>query len=390
MVRSPRILAAAVAALASLAFADDALLQQWDAPKRETFALKKMPGSQAALELRRLYGYNFEFPATDDQVALKAKNASYLEALDLLADGLGLYLVGMPVPEGKRKFGEGGLAFVKADEPMGPLLAAYLGPSRLSIEAVSVLAVRRCAPRAKPSVAGIPELEGLRERIEESMERTGWGASSRPRLRLEFKWITEPGFDDVALTGISFIQTLDDKGQPLRPLRDPDLPVLANSTVNVDFERPAGKVKTIRKIQGSARFAIPVGRGEVSFGSDEKGASKTLGHSAITLDEADGSKITFTIVGTPSGVRGEGLVRIRVGTKSEVWYAGMPVDLVVVASDARGAEVDGHMSNGHSEEGRDTYVLEFEGTPAKLLFRGVTQVVARELPFLFGPIPLPE
>ncbi|HEX5136213.1 MAG TPA: hypothetical protein VFY93_04515 [Planctomycetota bacterium] len=388
--RSPRILAAAVAALAAVAAADDALLQQWDAPKRETFALKKMPGGEAALELRKRYGYNFEFPATDDQVALKAKNATYLEALDLLADGLNLYLVGMAVPEGKRKFGEGGLALVKADEPMGPALAAYLGPSRLSIETVSVLAVRRCAPRGKLSVPGLPDVEGLRERIEKDMERFGTGASNRPRLRLELKWITEPGFDDVALTAISIIQAIDDKGQSLRPLHDPRLPVSANSTIELDFERPAGKVKAIRKLQGSARFAIPVDRGEVSFRVEDRGTPKTLGRAAVTVDGIESPKVTFTIVGTPSGVLREGFVSIDVGTKSDGWFPGVPADLVVVAYDAKGAEVDGHVRDASAGEGRSTYVLELKETPAKLVFRAVTQVAARELPFLFGSIPLPE
>ncbi|MCK6462063.1 MAG: hypothetical protein L6Q95_19445 [Planctomycetes bacterium] len=145
-------------ALAGAGAADDALLQQWDAPKRETFALKRMPGREAALEVRRRYGYDFECPATDAEVALKVKDATYFEALDRLAAGLGLFLVGVPLPEAKRGHGEAGLGLTAADGPAGPVVAAYLGPSRLSVESVSIVAVRRCTPRARPSVPGVPSV----------------------------------------------------------------------------------------------------------------------------------------------------------------------------------------------------------------------------------------
>ncbi|MCK6462062.1 MAG: hypothetical protein L6Q95_19440 [Planctomycetes bacterium] len=39
---------------------------------------------------------------------------------------------------------------------------------------------------------------------------------------------------------MTLIQALDDGGRPLRALHDPRLPVSANATLELDFERPAG------------------------------------------------------------------------------------------------------------------------------------------------------
>jgi hypothetical protein len=257
-----------LAALAARAAAGDALLQQWDAPKRETFSLKKMTGAEAALEVRRRYGYNFDFPTTDGQLALKVKDATFFEALDRLAEGLDLFLVGVPLPEAKRNFNEAGLGLVPSDGPAGPVVATYLGPSRLSVESVSVLAVRRCVPRAKPS--GVPSV--IADEIARDLARFDRDGNW-PRLRLELKWIVEPGFDDVALSGMTLIQALDDTGRPLRTARDPRLPISPNSTLDLDFERPTGKAKAVRRLQGSVRFLIPLERGEISFQATEARAS---------------------------------------------------------------------------------------------------------------------
>lgn len=385
MTRNGTWLLAALAWLAGVADADDALLQQWDAPKRETFATKKMPGREAALEVRRRYGYDFECPATDAEVALRVKEATYFEALDRLAAGLGLYLVGVPVPEEKRGFLEGGLALQKAEEPMGPVVAFYLGPSRLSVESVALLAVRRCAPPAKPS--GGP-LGDLPVRILRDIQRFTPGAAEQPRMSLELKWIVEPGFDDVTMATLSIVQALDDKGQALRPRGDARMPVAANSVFDLDFEPPTAKAKSIRKIQGSARFSIPVERGEISFLASETGAAKTLGRASITIDKVDGTTVALTLVGTPAGIAREGTVPIDMPAGG--LRHGEPAALTVIVYDEKGAEVPGRPRHSSSEEGKCTYELELERAAARIVFRAVTKVVAREAPFLLGNIPLPE
>jgi len=374
-----------IGALAAPAAADDALLQQWDAPKRETFATKKMPGREAALEVRRRYGYDFECPATDAEVALKVKDATYFEALDRLAAGLGFYLVGVPVPEAKRGFLEGGLALQKAEEPTGAAVAAYLGPSRLSVESVALLAVRRCAPPPKPSGGPLGDLPA---RILRDIERFTPGAAQRPRMSLELKWIVEPGFDDVTMARLSIVQALDDKGQPLRPRGDARMPVAANSLFELDFEPPAAKARSIRKIQGSATFSIPVERGEISFLASETGAAKALGRASVTIDRIDGTTVALTLVGTPAGIDREGIVPIDMPAGG--LRHGEPAALTLIVYDEKGAEIPGRPRHSSSGEGRCTYEIELERAAAKLVFRAVTKVVARELPLLLGNIPLPE
>jgi hypothetical protein len=380
----------AVLLLAMPAAGDDALLLQWDAPMRETFSLKRMPGSEASLEVRKRFGYNFDCPQTDALVALHVKDATFFETLDRLAAGLDLYLVGVPVVGEKKGFlEEGPLALVPADGPMGPAMVTYLGPSRLSVESVSVVSVRRCAPRAKPSL-GLPDNIPLPDDLVRTIRHFGPGADDAPRLTLHLKWIVEPGFRDVTIVAFSLNQAVDDHGHMLQKDGDVHVPVVANSTFAIDFEAPAARTKMIKKLQGILRFAIPVDRGEVTFLPSETKTAKTLGSASITVDEIDGGKVSVTVIGTPSGIRPEhGLSSIWLEGEGD-HFPGEPSFLTLAAFDGKGAAIGGHESYGSDEGGKITYKLELDRAPEKLMFKAITKVAARELPVAFANIPLPE
>jgi hypothetical protein len=371
-------------AFATAAAADDALLQQWDAPKRETFALKKMPGRDAAFELRRRYGYDFDAAAAEGDVAFKAKDVTFFEALDRLGAALDLYVTGVPVPEERRKWTEGGLALTRPETPLGPAIAVYLGPSRLSVESVSVLAVRRCAPEPRPTGLG-----DLPVRIIRDIQDFSSTAAESPRLRLQLRWIVEPGFDDVSLRGLSLGQVLDDKGKPVMLRREPRLPVSANTVLALDFPAPPPGTKAIRKLQAVARVSIPVERAELTFAPTDAGVTKQLGRASLTLEGTDGTTVRIALVGTPAGLASDGLIPIAVGTSARIHDE--PPDLTVIAYDDKGAAIDGHARESSSDEsGRCTYQLEYDRPPARLDFRAITKLVARDMPFTLTNIPLPE
>ncbi|HEX5136212.1 MAG TPA: hypothetical protein VFY93_04510 [Planctomycetota bacterium] len=369
--RSPRILAAAVAALAAVAAADDALLQQWDAPRRQTFALKRMPANLVTLELRRRYGCDFDDSKVSGELAFAARDATFFEALDQLAAALGLHVTGAPAPGGTR-----GLALARSDVPLGPAIVAYLGPSRLSVEVVSALAVRPCAPDPKPST------------LAETLGHDSPDAAPRPRLRIQLRWIVEPGFEDVSLRELTLGQIEDDNGAPIDGKADAHLPVAANRPFALDFAGPPPKAKAIRKLEGVARVSIPVERGEISFAAGEAGVTKHLGLASITIQEIKGESVSFEMVRTPAGTPEEDAPVIAAGR-----YQAMrdePPVLTVTAYDEKGVVLDGVAQGYARMNDRYTYKLVCEQPPARLTFQAVTKLATREAPFSFTDIPLPD
>jgi len=354
-----------------VAAANDAILHQWDAPRRQTFALKSMPANLVTLELRRRYGFEFDDSKVSGDLAFAAKDATLFEALDQLAAALGLYVTGTPAPGGTH-----GLALARSDIPLGPAIVAHLGPSRLSVESVSALAVRPCAPDPKPST------------LAETLGHDSPDAAPRPRLRIQLRWIVEPGFEDVSLRGLTLGQIEDEKGAPIDGKADAHLPVAANRLFALDFAGPPPKAKAIRKLEGVARVSIPVERGEISFAAGDVGATRHLGLASITLQEIDGETVCFEMARTPAGTVEEDAPVIVAGRVQGM--QNEPPVLAVTAYDEKGAVLDA-VAQGYADvNDRYTYKLVCERPPARLVFQAITKLVTREMPFSFSDIPLPE
>lgn len=385
MTRNGTWLVAAVAACTAAAGADEALVERWDKPRVESFALRGAPPKDVLADISARYGVAvraapMDLPAMD----FEAADVTFFEALDRLASAHGLLVTGWPV-------GERPLALGRPGRRLPAMPVAHIGPSRLAVQSVSLLA-------ATHWTIVEPKVEIGAEDVTSAFSRytRDWMAdlAEAPRMRVGFQWMTEPGFEQVALVGWDIRRAEDDTGAGIAVTVPPGLPLAANHSFSVDFEAPRRSARSIARLEGRMRVALPLREGEVEFKADEARRTKPLGDARVKLEDVDaeGAVVRLSIEGAPCGPLKPCMAElrrhdVRVGSRA----GGAPLSVTVIAYDADGAEVAGSLMRTWSDVNFPsvTYWIDLERAPARIVLRSTTTALVRELPFSFTKIPLP-
>jgi len=387
--------------LAAGAAAGPNLVERWDKPKRASLQVKATDLGKILAMLTEQCGTPVAYDQVGPAVDFDAKDLGFFEALDRLGAENRLFLVGMPVTDEEATWSQTPLTLVRPAEPMPKTPVAYIGPSRLSVESISVTRVRRFVPEAPARSEGEHEGEWCYEEDGQQEETN--------RLRITLKWIVERGFRDATLAACTLDPLVDSEGAPLVPLADPasehHLPLAANSVFAFDFvPGPPGR-RRLTRLSGRLQVLLPAETTEITFLKADIGRTLRLGGSSVTLTAIDGEpSFSFTLVDRPCAAlapHGEDAnwnspdVVIRTAGGEEVsWIEGARIAMVsVYLYDADGKEVGYGMSSeetGDGEEARWQYKFTLTGKPAKVVFRAVTKVEAREATFAFENLPLPE
>jgi hypothetical protein len=389
--------------IAGGAAADDSLVERWDKPKRESFALAGAPPEKVAEEIRKRYGIAFEAEVKDTGPSgFEVKDAMFLEALDRFAAAQGLSLVGVPVPEELREHEQEALALVRPSRPHGKTPVAYVGPSRLSVQGLAgwttaapderirtarVFTAEGPRVGTSPLLAAWSDLEDKPEDVEQNEEAS--------RLHVVFKWIAEPGFEELLLVRLK-VAAEDDAGRALRVsppyVFDPpdavcaDLPLNANRNFSVHFDPPSTEARAIGKMVVVMKLAQPVERSRVEFLAKDVGTTKQLGGCKVTFVEAKGVLTRFAFDGVPCiGI-------LPTGTFASSGMERASADQIALfAYDADGQALEEAPHCGGTASGtRATYWEEWNERPARFTLEAVTKVAWREATFAFADIPLPE
>ena len=376
-----------VVALAGAAVADDALVRCWDSPQRESFDVKAAVTEQLVEELRTRYGVRFSFPASDTKLHdFAAKDVTFFEALDRLAALHGLVLTGAPV-KATGDYGEPKpLALVRPAEGVRPIPAVFVGPSRLSVQSVSLVVTAHCAPEE--------------EEDDGHLVLGGFGQEDVPGLGVRLRWIVEPGFEGIGHFDLKVVAAEDDTGQPIEVGSEPSFDLEWVRPANRDFVlrlgRPSAKAKAIRKLEGTMRVAIPVEWAKIEFLADEVGKAKELGGAKVTLDSIDPEKkaVAITLSGTPCAGLGEsGYPDLLVGSDDHVWrgsWAGSAIKVLPYDAGGRGIQQGSEGTNTTRGDDKWTAKVALEAVPARIAIEALVRAAVREATFSFADIPLPE
>jgi len=371
--RNGRWLLAALA-LAAPTLADDALADRWDHPRRENFDIRDSSARDVAEAISKRFGVPIrcEDASATDPTAFKVTDVTFFEALDRLAAAQGLSVVGVPASEETREHSQESLALRRPARAHGATPVAYLGPSRLSVQGLAARKTKVFTAEG-PRVGTDPVLAAWSDLVEED------------RLHVVFKWIVEPGFEDLMLVRMK-VAAEDDAGNPLRIVPrfefvDPpgtvcsDLPLKADRNFSVYFDRPRPEARAIRELTGTVWVALPVERGEIEFRPADAGSAKQLGGCRVTFVEAKDDVLRFAFEGVPC---------------VEISATDLLGRIEIVAYGADGRVVECSKCGGTEGEDRPTWWEEYEGPPARVVLRAITKVALREAPFAFADIPLPE
>jgi hypothetical protein len=368
--------------LGAAAEADEALVERWDKPRRESFAMKDASPQDVVREIRERYGVPVADIALDlPRMDFEAKDVTFFEALDRLAAARGLLLAGRaPATEP--------IALVRPARPLPTTPVAHVGPSRLSVRSISVLAETRWT-------TGEPRRTDIEEDIARILRDRG--GPERPRVRVGFQWITEPGFEETSLVSWSVHSAVDDCGAEIAVTLRPDLPLAANDCFVAEFEKPSGKARSIAKLEGRLRVALPAREGQAEFAAGEARQWKPLGDARVKVEDVDAADgtVRLAIEGAPCAAlkpcMGDLDVNthdLRVGSRS----GGSSLTVTVLAYRADGAEIAGSVTRRWWDVNFPsvTYWIDLDEAPARLALRTTTVALVREAPFSFSDIPLPE
>jgi hypothetical protein len=374
-------------ALAAVAAADDAIVQRWDNPKRESFDLKALSPQQAAEEVAKRYGVAVKVEAQGAAADFAATDVTFLEALDRLAAIHGLVLSGAPGGK-KRGWGEPRpLTLVRPPEGVRPVPAVYLGGSRLSVQGVCVVATLACAPE--------PEEDEMALRL---------GGPSRddatPGLGVRLRWIAEPGLETMGRFGFEVVTAEDDTGQRLavkeeRLWRTLEWHMPANRDFIVQLDNPSPKARAIRKLEGRLKVAIPIERASVEFAANDVGQAKPLGAAQVTLEsiDADAKTLTISMKGAPCAGFDVGYPDLLVGPDDHVWrgaWAANAIQICPYGADGRGIEEGEDGTDRNLDDDKWTAKISLKAVPAKITVEALVRAAVREASFSFKDIPLPE
>jgi hypothetical protein len=229
--------------------------------------------------------------------------------------------------------------------------------------------------------------------IEGWLARAQADAAERSRLRIGFKWNVEPGFEGVTLVDWKVTRAEDDRGQAFAVTIGPDGPLEADNCFDLDFGPVARAATAIARLEGTVRFALPEGVGQVEFLATEGKTTKALGDARIEIRDIDTNRHTIwlAVEGAPCAALmpkgGDLELRAAPGANAP------SRTILVTAYGADGGEIPAgvaHRFGGSWDVGRTSYRLELDAEPARLVLRAVTKHVIREMPYVFTNIPLPE
>jgi len=383
--------------LAAGAAAGPNLVERWDNPKRATLQVKSTDLGRILAMLTEQCGTPVAYGHAGPAVDFEAKDLTFFEALDRLGAENRLFLVGMPVTEEEAHWGEIPLTLLRPAQPMPETPVAYMGPSRLSVESISLTRVRRFAPEAPARAEGEDEGEWCYEEDGQEEETN--------RLRITLKWIVERGFEEATLAAFTLDPLVDSEGAPLVPLAGLSGPLSANSRFAFDFvPGPPGR-RSLGRLSGRMQVLLPAEKTDVTFLAADVGKTLRLGGSSVTLTAIDGEpSVSFTIVERPCAAlapRGEDAnwnspdVVIRTMAADGVpWIEEAPIAAVsLFLYDAAGKEVGFGMSSEETTNGdepRWEYKFTLTAKPARVVFKAITKVETREATFAFAGLPLPE
>ncbi len=361
----------ALLVLAAAATADDALLERWDKPRRETFELKDAEAERVAEEIRSRYGIPVRLDVTGLQrAAFVAKDATFFDALDRFAALHAIHLAGVPGSARDRDSWETDLRLVRVDPAVTSTPAAYFGPSRFSVECASVLAVQRCAPAlpVPDDVIGLDEEE-------------------IPRLRLRLRWLVEPGFEEAELVEWTCAGAVDDLGGTCAPFPDElDLAVPAvpaNARFLVELRPPRQGAKKLARVELTVRIALPAAREEVTFDASEVGTTKKLGGARITFVKLKGTAARFVTEGSLNGESGTPMI-VPASNDFGIMLRDSMGDVVLRAYSESGAEIAAVPVMAFPQQGVD-----LAHAPKRIVLSAVTKVAMRETTVAFTDVPLP-
>jgi hypothetical protein len=372
------------ATIVAPAAADEALVERWNKPRRESFAFEDELPAKVAEEVSKRFGIPFEAGGLlEVRGEFHAKDATFFEVLDRFAAAHGLLVAGWPGEAARRRAAvflprTRGLALVRPEAP-GPVPVVHMGPSRFSVSGVSVLAEREWARDEAEDFPGGADLGALFNDL-----------AAIPRLRIAFRWVVEPGFEDVTLVACEVRHLEDDTGTGRAVLRPPNLPCPANDEFSIDFAPPPRRARTITRLEGRLRVALPLRGSRVEFQAAEVGMTKQLGGAQLRLDDIEDATVRITLKGPPASP----LMARSESPDLHVGRASTPTarDLRLAAYRADGTEIAG--SKGHQythvDGGCWTYRIDLHEPPARLVVEATTEALVREIPFAFGVIPLPD
>jgi len=374
----------ALFAVTAVAGADEELVERWDKPHVESFAMKDATPQDVLKEIRTRFDVPVEYLELDlPHMDFEAKDVTFFEAIDRLASSQDLLVAGWPLGRQKNR-----LLLVRTTRPLPATPVAHVGPTRLSVQRICAINVTEWIPED-------PRQQAMDETIDKLIPgMRAYLHPDEPRLRMTFCWIAQPGCEQAALVGWEVRHAESDTGAAIDVTAPPELPLRANGTFSVDFAAVPRRVRSIAKLEGRIRVVLPLREGEVEFLATEQGRTKALGEASVRLDDVDDLQavVRFTVNGAPCkplNVRNsESAVRVGSTTDTE----GSAPFLTVLAYREDGREIAGSLRRTWSDVGspRKTFWIDLDEAPARLLLRTTTGVVEREMPFAFKDIPLPE
>ncbi|HEX5136211.1 MAG TPA: hypothetical protein VFY93_04505 [Planctomycetota bacterium] len=372
-----------VVVVAAAAGADEDLVERWDKPHVESFALKDATPQDVLREIRTRFGVPVGDLALDlPRMDFEAKDVTFLEALDRLAAAHGLLLRGSGFPGAKS------LSLARASRKVPPMPVCHVGPSRLSVEGISVLNATHWGD--EPLRAGGTDTSpvGL------ALDRFLNDSVDVPRLRLWFVWMAEPDLE-VALVAFAVRRVQYDAGAEASVLDRPGLPIAAGGGFSADLDAPPRSARSIAKLEGRLRVAVPLGQGEVEFKADAWQERKQLGDARVKIEavDTDAAVVRLSLEGAPCAALKpyftelDERVRVCVGSDNAKRMA-----VTVLAYRADGTEIAGRVRRVWSDVNFPTvtYWLALDEAPVRIVLRSTTTARVREAPFSFTDIPLPD
>jgi hypothetical protein len=249
------------------------------------------------------------------------------------------------------------------------------------VQSVSVITVAPLAPAEEEA---------------EVMRLGGFDEPLVPGVGVRLRWIVEPGFEGIAILSCEVTAAQADVGGDLEQRAEwhGNLPVPANCDFIVTLDGLSPEAKAIRKLAGTARVAIPLGRERLEFAADEVGRTKALGAAKVTLDRLDAATKTveFTMRDLPCADLKDTDPDLLVGSSDDLWSAAWRECAIrVLLYDAKGREIERGENVESSREGSKwTCKIQLKDMPARIAIDALVRAAVREATFSFKDIPLRE
>jgi hypothetical protein len=347
------------------------LLSRWEKTSRFTLKAKGIRVEEAIERICKETGQEVRVDAKKDQrIELELLDATFLEAVDAVAERAGLAL------QGPGRWEEGGLRLVARPDGMKRVAPVHSGPVRLAL--LGIYAERNAAWRFEPDAS---EADGAPRKL--------WA---------ELGHHIEKGLDEVILHSVELDAAVDDADQSLIERRT--FPAEPDEAVRIELKAGAAVSLKVREMRGRAVFMVPREITELKFAPGGKNVSKSLGKANFTLvrlarkGEGNQPELTVTLEGTPcadlTGEPDSNYGRVEVVTGSS-WWRRRP-EVAILVYDKSGNEIGSRRSDVHNRyDGTPPeYVFGLEDHPHRIVVRAITEVVRKEVAFRFDDLPIPR